>query len=164
MKPLIVDLPYPKLDKISKNERIGAMIYPLYSGGMGELNAILQYVYHAFYFDTESEKEVQELLQAIAIAEMEHLEILGNLLMKLGANPAYFDVKTASFYSASNVSYTHTKKRMILDDIASELKAIKEYSDVICMIGDSDVSAVLARIRMDEDLHVLALKDALSKL
>ncbi|MBE7089334.1 MAG: hypothetical protein E7362_00855 [Clostridiales bacterium] len=164
MKPLTVDLPYPSIKNVENNRRISALIYPLYSGGEGELNAILQYVYHGFYFNKESEKEIKDLLESIAIAEMIHLNILGELLMQLGSNPAYYNTRTADFYSASSVSYTHTPKRMILDDIAGEIKAVKSYSDVILAVGDSDVSAILTRIKMDEELHILALKNMLEKL
>ena len=95
---------------------------------------------------------------------MMHLNMLGELLIKLGANPVYFDTRSADFYSASKVSYTHTPKRMILDDIAGEIKAVKSYTDVVCAVGDCDVSALLTRIRMDEDLHILALKSMLEKM
>lgn len=164
MKPLIVDMPYPKIENIQKNQNTAALIYPLYSGSEGELNAILQYVFQSFYFDGDSENDVKKVLNGIALAEMMHLEMLGDLLYKLGVAPAFFNTKTASFYCANGVQYAQNKKKMILDDISSELKAINDYSNAMCKIGDSDVSALLARIRMDEDLHVLALKEILGKL
>lgn len=164
MKPLIVDLPYPSLKNIETNKQLSSLIYPLYSGGEGELNAILQYVYHGFYFNKESEKEIKDLLESIAIAEMIHLNILGEILIKLGVSPAYYNTRTADFYSAGSVSYTRTTKRMILDDIAGEIKAVKSYSDVILAVGDSELSAILTRIKIDEELHIVALKNALEKL
>jgi bacterioferritin len=95
---------------------------------------------------------------------MIHLNILGEILIKLGVSPAYYNTRTADFYSASSVSYTRTPKRMILDDIAGEIKAVKSYSDVILAVGDSELSAILTRIKIDEELHIVALKNALEKL
>ena len=49
-KPLSVDIPYPIIEDIEINKNSVTRLSFLYAGKHGELNAILQYTYHYFYF------------------------------------------------------------------------------------------------------------------
>lgn len=164
MKPLTVDLPYPTIDGIEKNTHLATVINPAYAGFHGEMTAILQYVYHAFYFEKLGDGQTAKVLNSIAVAEMGHLDVLGSLILQLGADPI-FAVRTPfsyQFYNAAAVTYSKTPQKMLLDDISSELCAIEDYKSMLSVIDDEKVSAVIARIKLDEDLHVLALKERLT--
>ena len=166
MKPLMVDLPYPNLNDVCENENLAKIVRPFFAGLHGEITAIMQYVYHAFYFEKEKDLETANLLKSISIAEMRHLELLGRLLLKLGVDP-WFGVSdgfSKTFYNTSKISYSKLKEKMLLDDISGEMMAIKEYDRAIDMIKDEKVSAVLVRIKLDEELHVSALKSRLQEL
>lgn len=165
MKPLSIDLPYPSLEKIEKNSKIAKCIFPLYAGGHGELNAILSYSYYSFNFDNYFSKEVSKTLMQIATSEMEHLEILGNLLIKLGQDAVfgYFSPFGFEYYSASYPSYSKTPQKMLLDAISGELIAISDYIKTAKKVKDELVSSVLLRIRLDEELHVKVLKELLKR-
>ncbi len=166
MKSIAVDLPYPVPGNICKNLKVARALSVPYAGFHGELNAILQYVYHAFYFKTRGDGKTAQLLLGIAITEMEHLEMLGELILRLGGDPVYaagtpFE---CTFYSASAVSYSKTPQKMLLDDISGELIASREYENLAKRICNEDIGALLTRIKMDEDLHALVLKDRLKEL
>ena len=165
MKPLTIDLPYPSLDKIKKNPKIARRIFPLYAGAHGELNAILSYSYYSFNFDNHFSKEVAKTLMQIATSEMKHLEILANLLIKLGQDAIFGSYSPFGFeyYSASYPSYSKTPQKMLLDAISGELIAISDYIKTAESIEDELVSSILLRIRLDEELHVKVLKELLKK-
>lgn len=166
MKPLKVDLPYPDMCGIERNRYFADVIMPAYAGRESELNAILQYIYHSLRFGNLGDNTTAKLLMEIALAEMEHMKILGKLLLKLGADPV-FAVCTPfglDFYSTRVVSYSKTEEKMLLDDIMGEMLAVKGYTDIINRIGCEKVGAVIARIRLDEELHIVALKNRLSEI
>lgn len=160
-----VDLPYPSLDSIEPDAISAKIISPAYSGQESELTAVMQYVYHHFYFE-EGWEEIANGLMKIAIAEMEHFEILGKLLLKLGVDPVYTWCPPLkwNFYNTGSVSYTKTPQKMLMDDITGELLAIKEYEKMISCLQNEEVSAVIARIILDEQLHVKILKGYLEKI
>ncbi len=165
MKPLVVDIPYPSLKNITEDKRSAYVISPAYSGLNGELNAILSYEYHSQFFNKLNMPEFKETVQRIAVAEMEHLEILGELLIKLGANPVYtlraFD--KYDFYNTSNVSESNVPEKMILDEIAAEINTVNDYCEMEKVLPEN-VSAVIKRIKLDEELHIKALKELMEKL
>jgi len=163
-QPLIIDLPYPTLEGIEKNSYYAKIILPLYVSSHGEIQAILSYFYYSLYFENFYDKKIAKTIKEISIAEMLHLEILGNLLIVLGHDPV-FNVDTPfglEYYKTSSFVYSKTPQKMLLDSISGELVAIGDYIKAIGKIEDENVSAVLQRIRLDEELHVKVLKELLT--
>ncbi len=166
MKPLTVELPYPCLENIGKDVCSAMIIKEFFGGLHGELTAILQYVYHSFYFEKNGDKSTAELLESISLAEMIHVKVLGKLILDLGCDPWYgvSDGFSRAFYDTSRISYSKTCEKMLLDDVSSEIMAIKGYDRATCLLKNERISAVIARIRLDEELHVAALKERLKEL
>ena len=164
MKPLKVDLPYPVIEPCC-DFTSAKIIYPAYSGLKGELTATLSYTYHHLFFEKENDRETAELIKSIALCEMEHYNLLGKALISLGVNPLLLDKPSylGEYYNASCVFTSHTAKKMLIDDISGELLAIDDYSKMLCRLKNEEVSALISRIRTDEELHVCALKNALNK-
>jgi len=67
-KPMIIDLPYPTTDGIRNDALSLQIISPAYSTSVGELNAVLQYVYNSFCFYKHGLKDCAETLMSIAKA------------------------------------------------------------------------------------------------
>lgn len=170
VKRLAVNMPYPDTDGIKRDEKIARIISPAYASLSGELNAVMQYVYHYFNFKISDDADNADVMLGIALAEMNHLEKLGELLITLGVDPVYtaYPPYKTDFYSARGVSYSKTAVKMLLDDIAGELAAINEYQKILDKIPKTDngerVGAIIYRIIIDEELHVKILKDALKKI
>lgn len=164
-KPLIVDLPYPSLKNIEKDLVSARIISSAYATRHGELNAILQYVYHHYFFDDEY-KEIADTLIGISLAEMKHLEILGSTLLKLGVEPVYsrFPPNRFDFYNASAVATGRNLENLLLEDISGELNAINTYNDILERLQNDKVCSIISRIKLDEELHVQILKKMLCKL
>ncbi len=159
-KPIRVELPYPSLDGITIDCKSASIISPAYAGGHSELTATLQYIYHYFNFDNGCDKSTADTLMGIAITEMEHLEILGSMLIKLGADPVFthFPPYKTDFYTARAVSYSKTPVKMLLDDISGEMVAISEYRKMISLLENERVAEIISRIILDEELHLEVLK------
>ncbi len=165
MKRIAVDLPYPNFDEVKNDFKIASVIYPSYSGTVGELNAVLQYVYHGFNFVRLKDEESADIMMGIALCEMEHLEILGKLLLKLGVDPVFTkNFCDYDFYNTRFVSYSKTPKKMLMDDMTGETVAIFSYKKMIDKIQDETVSSVISRIILDEELHINVLKERFNKI
>ena len=163
-KPLIVDLPYPTLKEEQKDIKSAYIISPAYASRHGELMAILQYNYQGYFLEEDS--EIAKVLNQISIAEMKHLNILGQTLLKLGVDPIYTRVPPFKYdYFVSDfVSYSKTLQKIIMDDITGELVAIKDYEEMLVKLQNEKVSAIISRIKLDEELHVKVLKNLLEQI
>lgn len=165
-KPLTLNEPFPTTDGICPDCYSLAVISPAYATSTGELNAILQYLYHYFNFEKRGYKEYAETLESIAVAEMLHLKLLGETILALGAQPIYCqNPPTAyNFYSAKFVSYSCNLINMIEDDIMGEKIAICQYTKMLKRLKNEQIKAIVSRILEDEKLHLTALKEILNKL
>lgn len=162
---MISDSPYPTTDGIKNDSLSLRIISPAYATSVGELNAILQYVYHSFCFYKYGFKDYAETLMSIAKAEMIHLDILGKTIFALGAAPVFaqYPLTGFNFYSAKYVSYSNTLKNMLEDDLIGERRAIADYNKMLKCLKNRQVSDIIARIVEDEKIHVSALEELLKE-
>lgn len=163
MKPLVCDLPYPSVDLLTKDIRSGNIISFAYATMRGEITATLQYVYHHFYLSGINEDDAQTLM-CIAIAEMKHIDILGEAMLKLGVSPKYVQCpNTKTYYDTSMVSQSTTPQKMLMDDIQGELNAIADYKKMLFVLKNEQVEAIIQRIILDEQLHLETLKKMMER-
>ena len=164
--PLTLNEPFPTTDGICPDAYSLAVISPAYASSTGELNAILQYLYHFFNFKHQGLMEYAETLERIAIAEMLHLKLLGETITALGAQPVFcqYPPTAYNFYSAKFVSYSRNLVNMIEDDIMGERHAICQYSRILQRLKNNQIKAIVSRILEDEKLHLETLKGILNKL
>lgn len=163
MKPLICDLPYPSTEVLQKDVRSGQIISFAYATLRGELTATLQYLYHKFYF-ANVDSDDASVIQSIAVAEMKHLDILGEAMLKLGVSPKFVQCPNSqAYYNASVVSQATTPSKMLMDDIQGEMNAIADYQKMLFVLKNEQVEAIIQRIILDEQLHLETLKKLLTK-
>lgn len=165
-RPLIVDLPYPSIESLTQDLESANIILGAYASKHSELQAILQYVYHHFFFFACGEEKIAKILIEISVAEMKHLEMLGQMLLKLGIDPMFYFISPyrREFFSSECVNYSKTTQKMLLDDISGELVAISEYNKMLNNLKNEEVGAMIKRIVLDEELHVRVLKDCLDNV
>ena len=154
------------LDGVEENVRALRVVSPAYAGRDGELTAVLQYVYQSILLGGSGESKLAALLISIAKEEMRHLQIMGTLIVKLGAPPVFTACPPypVSYYSASCVNYAKSPRAMLAADIAAERTAISEYERMISCLKDEPAAVVLSRIRDDEEEHLRRLRDAAKSL
>lgn len=166
VKPIMVDLPYPPIQVRGKNQAYANLLSVDYCGSVSELTAITQYINNEnrlFCINCS----VAKTLLGIAIAEMIHLQKLGELIVLLGGHIDF----TAKYRNGGNKMWTpeclsipHEAKKMILADIEAEKAAIHQYRMHMQMMKDDCVNAVLARIIKDEEYHIMLLQALLKEL
>lgn len=162
-KPICVDLPYPTTDGICPDALSLKIISPAYATSTSELNAVLQYVYHSFFFAKKGYDNYSETLLSIAIAEMHHLDLLGETILALGAAPIYsrYPPNGFDFYSGKYVAYGRTLREMLENDILGEKHAICAYERMLKLLKNDKVKAIVSRILLDEKLHLEVLEKML---
>lgn len=116
------------------------------------MTAINQYIYHHFVINN---KEISEMLEKVAIVEMHHLEMLAELIIKLGDNPIYYSQN--NYWDGYYVNYGYNIFDQLNSDLDSELKAIQIYQRQIEIIKDPYIQEILQRIVLDEQVHVVLL-------
>ncbi len=107
-------------------------------------------------------KDYADTLMGIAIAEMKHLDILGEAMLKLGVDPKFIQCpNTRTYFNTSTVSQSKTPQKMLMDDIGGELEAIATYKKMLFILENEQVEAIIQRIIIDEELHLEKLKEML---
>lgn len=166
IRPAMVDLPYPPIQAREKNQEYACLLSFDYCGAVSEMSAITQYINNENRMSGEQCPLARSIL-GIAMAEMMHLQKLGELMHLLGGSIDFCarqprggtQMWTPAFLSISD----HVGK-MLYADIQSEKDAIDQYRMHIRMINDDCVNAVLMRIIKDEEYHIMMLQAMLQDL
>ncbi len=156
----MVDLPYPEIKVRGRNRNYADLLNVDYCGFVSELSAITQYINNENRISFE-ECAMDRTLLGIAIAEMMHLQKLGELIVLLGGN-VDFSCKTCNgrpkLWSPEYLTIPENIDKMLTADIEAEKDAVRQYEMHIKMIDDDCVNAVLRRIILDEEYHIMLLK------
>lgn len=124
------------------------------------MTAIMQYINSESRLESERCPIIKSLL-GIAMAEMIHLQKLGELIVLLGGK-LDFTAKNMNerpkMWMPSYLSLPSQTREMLQVSIQGEQDAIYQYQRHISMIKDSSVNAVLSRIVKDEEYHIMILR------
>ena len=166
VKPIMMDLPYPSVQVKTKNQRYANILSIDYCGSVSELSAITQYINNENRLSCVKCPFAKTIL-GIAIAEMIHLQKLGELIVLLGGKidfiARYRDGKQ-NMWTPQCLKLSENPREIILAGIEAEKAAIHQYKMHIRIINDNYVNAILARIIRDEEYHILILKSLLADL
>lgn len=156
------NIPYPKVPRLYPNKRYCNLIYENFGGKKGELTAITQYIYEHMNFK-ESES-VSHILRDIAIEEMQHLDILGRILVNLGGKPIFQNAEE-KIWTAHNVRYDICDlKEAIKWNIQDEKEAINSYRNLLGYTNNMYLRRVYERILLDEMNHLEIFQKILCEL
>lgn len=166
IKPIMVDLPYPPIRVRGENRGYADLLSIDYCGSVSELSAVTQYINNESRLSREKCSMAKTLL-GIAMAEMMHLQKLGELIILLGGD-IDFAAKTCNgrekLWTPAYLTIPAQTVKMLTADIEAEKAAIEQYEAHIRMIKDDCVDAVLRRIILDEEYHIMLLKALQQKL
>lgn len=164
VKPIMMDLPYPPVLVREKNQAYANLLSIDYCGAVSEMSAITQYINNENRLSSEKCPLAKTIL-GIAMAEMIHLQKLGELMFLLGGH-INFAAKQQNgrqkLWTPEYLTIPDNVGKMLLADIEAEKAAINQYKMHMKMINDNYVNAVLARIIKDEEYHIILLS-ALAK-
>lgn len=157
VRPIMVDLPYPPVQVRGKNPRYADLLTEDYCGSVSELSAILQYINNENRMSGE-QCSFNRMILGLAMAEMVHLQKLGELIHLLGGVVGFETKQPNGLWSPSCLTLPRWIPQMLQADIEAEKAAICQYELHISMIQDDCVNAVLDRIIQDEKYHIMILQ------
>ena len=148
---------YPELDNVKQDNGVmPEWFYPIYNGvnGFSELDAI-----HLYTSQEQKFEPIGNLLLGIALVEMKHYGILGELIIKLGG-------RIEQRYNNSKVSLGETKEEALNNAIDAENKTIEFYEGIIEKIkGVHETKTTIIVVQLvnkliaDERVHLKLLKE-----
>jgi len=146
------NIPYPKLMNIRQNIRYANLLYDNFAGEEGELTAVNQYIYE--HIELKQYEGFSKILLSIAKEEMHHLDLIGDLIKRLGKKPYYIN-QNQCMWNANNIKYHFNNiYDMLMFNIESEKKAIEGYKEVIKYTQNKSIKDLLERIILDEQTHL----------
>lgn len=166
VKPIMMELPYPPLQVKEKNQAYANLLSIDYCGSVSEMSAITQYINNENRMSNERCPLARTIL-GIAMAEMVHLQKLGELIYLLGGDVdfvARYRNGEQKMWTPKYLTIPGNIKQMLLADVESEEAAINQYIMHMKMINDDCVNAVLTRIIQDEEYHIMLLKVLIKEL
>lgn len=166
LRPIMADLPYPPIRVEGQNSDYANLLSVDYCGAVSELSAITQYINNENRLSCERCPAAKTLL-GIAVAEMMHLQKLGELIYLLGGKVEFAAAQqngTKKFWTPEYIDIPEHARKMIAADIEAEKAAIRQYQLHIRMIRDQCVNEVLERIIVDEEYHIFLLKNMMEEM
>ena len=156
--------PYPPVKVTRENVRFAAQLSSAFGGSGGEFGTA-EYVFQSVIFRS-TYPEYADIFGRIAMVEMRHLNMIGELMKLLGLPPVYGEYENGvpSYWNGTFPDYTDDLASAILHDLDGEQKAYSAYVSLSRRSGDRCVFAVLSRIALDEMIHVNLLRGMLAKL
>ena len=166
VKPIMMDLPYPPIQVSGKNQAYANLLSIDYCGSVSEMTAIAQYINNENRLSCEK-CPVAKTILGIGMAEMIHLQKLGELIFLLGGNIDFIAKQCNGrkmMWTPEYLSIPGNIGKMLIADIEAEKAAIRQYQMNSKMINDKYVNAVLARIIKDEEYHIMLLQALMKEL
>lgn len=160
VRPIMADLPYPPIQVREQNQAYANLLSIDYCGSVSELSAITQYINNENRL-CGKDCSVAKTILGIGMAEMMHLQKLGELICLLGGSLDFVARQPNGRQRMWTPEYLMIPEhlgKMILADIEAEKAAVAQYRMHMKMIKDEDVNAVLARIILDEEYHIMLLQ------
>jgi len=160
IKPAMTDLPYPPLQVRGKNPGYAALLSADYCGCVSEMSAITQYINNENRL-SYAKCSIARSILGIAMAEMMHLQKLGEMICLLGGT-VDFSARQRNgrqkLWTPAYLKLPESPGDMLVADIESEKAAIAQYQMHMRMMDDDCVNAVLSRIIQDEEYHIMLLQ------
>lgn len=160
VKPIMVDLPYPEIQVRCQNQIYANLLSVDYCGATSEMSAITQYINNENRLFIQNCQTARTML-GLAMAEMMHLQKLGEMIVLLGGNidfTAKYQNGRRWMWTPEHLNIPEQAKKMVIADIEAEKAAIHQYRAHMKMIQDQGVNDVLMRIIKDEEYHIMILQ------
>ena len=163
VKPIMMDLPYPPVRVSGQNQAYANLLSVDYCGSVSELSAITQYINNENRLSL-GQCQMARTMLGLAIAEMMHLQKLGELIVLLGGTvdfTAKYQNGRRWMWTPEHLNIPEQAKKMVIADIEAEKGAINQSRAHMKMIQDQGINDVLARIIKDEEYHIMILQSLL---
>ena len=154
---------YPEVKPAKKDTAFASLLLVPYAGSGGEISSILSYLYGSTVLDGSKNQTVSDVLRCISGVEMHHMNILAELIFRLGGDPKYAVAQGRRPFTAANMYYSENPAQILKSAVAGEESAIYVYEQLRKATDDENIIAVLERIIEDEKLHLGIFRELLGE-
>lgn len=157
--PVADNAPYPPVKVQGPSPACARAMLANLAGTGSEMTAVAQYFYNSTVM-LERYPKVSDYFHKIAVVEMHHLSIFSQLACLLGADPRLWSYGNGgpAYWSPSCVPYTRDLPMLLNRAIVGENRTIAEYRKQIEELPDPFIRAILERLILDEEKHVLIFR------
>lgn len=150
---------YPPVKVECRNSAYARAMLSNLGGQNSEMSAVSSYFYNHLITGPMNE-EVSKIFMSIAVVEMHHLDIFGQLAQLLGADPRLWECRhdQYKFWSPAYIPYPKDMYAILKSSLSGEQDAIRKYRCQMETIEDHYIVALLDRIIEDEEVHVSIYK------
>ena len=157
--------PYPPIQVTGPNASYAKeMLYNIGSCH-SELTSVNLYFYDSLVTRAQA-PDVSECFRRIAMVEMHHLDIFGQLSVLLGADPRPWSCcgRRLAYWTPGCNEYPRALPLIIQYALEGENRAVEQYRQQTCKIRDPHIVALLERIILDEKKHIELFHQMLQQL
>lgn len=157
--------PYPPVKVDGPNPQYASAILSNIGSCNSEMSAVSLYFYNSLVI-RETRKDIAGCFHKISLVEMHHLDIFGELALRLGTDPRLWSYNKGRMYywcPACN-QYSLQPAAIVANALKGEEEAIRKYHAQYQWIQDSHIRAILDRIIADEEIHVKIFRSMLAEL
>ena len=157
--------PYPKVQVAGPNLYYANLLSKDLGGAKSEMTSACQYVYQGWFLERQY-SNISATMDRIAVVEMHHLNLLGQMILLLGGDPQYRAItnRRGTYWDGRMVSPDKDPEKMILSSMELERAAIEIYSQQLVLIKDPYIQQMLLRILEDEKIHMKLFEGFLDHL
>lgn len=155
------DLIYPSVPYMDNNIEYAKMLLNVYTGKNSIINNIFMYLYQSSFVNDE----LSLILDNIINVEIIHAKILSKLINNLGLKPKYIykNLYSYRYYNTSYINYSIDEINIIKNNIQLKEKIINEYNSLIINIENKQITNILKRLIIDNELHLKIFKELLTR-
>ena len=156
---------YPRVCVQGTSRPWASLLSRTYAGPSGELTKILRYEYQSLILEEEQPLIAQELRE-MSRNDMKHLDLLGRLIVLLGGDPVFGVItrQGVNWWNGGIIPRNQTARQALTTDIRAQEEAIRTYRQLLLLITDPNIDAILRRIVADEQCQLRVLRSLLSTL
>ena len=157
-----IDKPYPEITNANDDYKTVAILKDLTMSRVGELTAVLQYVYQSV-ISNQIMEDISEIFEEIGIVEMMHLDMLMHAITDFGGVPVYEDSQ-GGLFNTKYINYNMKLKDILENNIQIEKKVIEKYNIAIKSVENESLKKLLSRIVEDEKRHIEIFKHIMNNV
>ncbi len=160
-----VDLPYPEVHTNSRNPQYAYAMLSNVGSSNSEMSAVSLYFYNSVILNPVYESFAR-CFNKISIVEMRHLDMFADLAFQMGLDPRLWSIKNKKmvYWTPAYNNYPNEVKAVIHNSIKGENAAIQKYRKQADMIKDANIAAILNRIILDEERHIVIFNSMLQQI
>lgn len=157
--------PYPPIQVRETSQLCARAMLSQLGGSASEMSTIVQYFYNSTVLAAKYPK-IAEYFHRIAVVEMHHLSVFAQLTCLSGGDPrlwSYREGRTV-YWSPSALFYSNDPAALLNRAVMGENRTITEYRRLSGELPDPCVKALLERLILDEEQHVLIFRQLLKEM